>query len=127
MRIGDFAGIITTMFTDSMDITRYETKESLDGTTQTILPEEPLYADVECRISFTAEESPKDGAVDENPVKTIPKVFCKIDADIKAGDFITIRRLNDDGETMSTYSGQIGLPSVYPTHKEALFLIKESA
>ena len=65
--------------------------------------------------------------VDDNPVKNTPKVFCKIDTDVQAGDYITLRRIGDDGSVMATFSGQIGLPSIYPTHKEALFLIKESA
>ena len=127
MRLGDFAGIITTMFTDKMDITRYVDRTNADSTTETILPATPLYRDVDCRISFVSEESPKDGTVDDNPVKTTPKIFCKIDADVQAGDFITVCRIDDDGNIMATFSGQIGLPSIYPTHKEALFLIKESA
>lgn len=127
MKLGAFSGIITTMFTDKMDITRYVEQENPDGTTETTLPDVPLYTDVSCRISFVSEESPKDGAVDDNPVKNTPKVFCKIDTDVQAGDYITLRRIGDDGSVMATFSGQIGLPSIYPTHKEALFLIKESA
>ena len=127
MKLGAFSGIITTMFTDKMDITRYVEQENPDGTTETALPDIPLYTDVSCRISFVSEESPKDGTVDDNPLKNTPKVFCKIDTDVQAGDYITLRRFDDDGNIMATFSGQIGLPSIYPTHKEALFLIKESA
>lgn len=127
MRLGDFSGIITTMFTDKMDITRYIEVTNSDGTTETKLPDNPLYVDVNCRISFVSEESPKDGRVDDNPVKTTPKIFCKTTEDVQAGDYITVRRFDDDGNIMATFSGQIGLPSIYPTHKEALFLIKESA
>lgn len=127
MRLGDFSGIITTMFTDKMDINRYVDRPNSDETTETVLPDTPIYTDVECRISFVSEESPKDGTVDDNPVKTNPKIFCKKTADVQAGDFITVRRLDDDGNVMATYSGQLGLPSTYITHKEALFLIKESA
>ena len=127
MKLGAFSGIITTTFTDKMDITRYVEQENPDGTTETALPDVPLYTDVSCRISFVSEESPKDGTVDDNPVKNTPKVFCKIDTDVQAGDYITLRRIGDDGNVLATFSGQIGLPSIYPTHKEALFLIKESA
>ena len=127
MKLGAFSGIITTMFTDKMDITRYVEQENPDGTTETALPDIPLYTDVSCRISFVSEESPKDASVDDNPVKSTPKIFCKIDADVQAGDYITVHRIGDNGNVMATFSGQIGLPSIYPTHKEALFLIKESA
>ena len=77
MKISGFSGIITTMFTDKMDITRYIEVTNSDGTTETALPATPLYTDVRCRISFVSEESPKDGTVDDNPVKTTPKIFCK--------------------------------------------------
>lgn len=127
MKLGDFSGIITTMFTDKMDINRYVDQSNEDGTTETVLPKLPIYTDVACRISFLSEESPKDGTVDDNPVKANPKIFCKTTADVQPGDFITVRRLDDAGNVMATYSGQIGLPSTYITHKEALFLIKESA
>lgn len=127
MRLGDFSGIITTMFTDKMDITRYIDRTNPDGTTETVMPDYPIYTDVDCRLSFISEESPKDKTVDDNPVKTNPKIFCKTTADVQAGDYITVRRLDDDGNVMVIYSGQIGLPSIYITHKEALFLIKESA
>lgn len=127
MKLGAFSGIITTMFTDKMDITRYVERTNSDGTTETELPDIPLYTDVSCRISFVSEENPKDGTVDDNPVKSKPKIFCKIDADVQAGDYITVHRIGDNGNVMATFSGQVGLPSIYPTHKEALFLIKESA
>jgi len=127
MRLSDFSGIITSMFTDKMDITRYIEVTNSDGTTETQLPDTPLYTNVDCRISFVSEESPKDVSVDNNPVKSTPKIFCKTTTDIRAGDYITVRRLDDDGNVMATFSGQIGMPSIYPTHKEALFLIKESA
>jgi hypothetical protein len=127
MKLGAFSGIITTMFTDKMDITRYIERTNSDNTTETVLPDTPLYTNVDCRISFVSEESPKDVSVDDNPVKSTPKIFCMIDADVQAGDYITVRRFDDNGNIMATFSGQIGLPSIYPTHKEALFLIKESA
>lgn len=126
MRLGDFSGIITTMFTDKMDINRYVDVTNSDGTTETKMPDNPLYVDVNCRISFVSEEKPNAAEVDDNPVKTTPKIFCKTTADVRAGDYITVRRLDDDGNILATFSGQIGLPSVYLTHKEALFLIKES-
>lgn len=126
MRLGDFSGIITTMFTDKMDINRYVDVTNSDGTTETKMPSSPLYVDVDCRISFVSEEKPNTVEVDDNPVKTTPKIFCKTTADVRAGDYITVRRLDDDGNILIAFSGQIGLPSVYLTHKEALFLIKES-
>lgn len=127
MRLGDFAGIITTMFSDTMDITRYIDKENDDGTTETVLSDTPIYSGVPCRISFSSEENPGDTDIDNTPVKLSPKIFCKVGVDLQTGDYITVKRLNDDGEVIATYSGKVGMPAVYTSHKEALFYINRSA
>lgn len=127
MKLGKFAGIITTMLSDTMDITRYINEENADGSTETKLPDTPQYTDVPCRISFSSEENPGDTDIDNTPLKLTPKIFCKIDADLQAGDYIVVRRLDDDGKVMATYSGKVGLPAVYVSHKEALFYINRSA
>lgn len=127
MRLGDFAGIITTMFSDKMDITRYVDIEMEDGSTQTALPDTPLHTDVSCRISFSSEENPGDTDIDNTPLKLTPKIFCGLGADLRAGDYVTVRRLDDNNEVIATYSGKVGLPAIYSSHKEALFYINRSA
>lgn len=127
MKISGFAPILSTMFTDAMDIRRYQDVENEDGTTDTVMPLEPIYANVPCRVSFSSEDSPQDYEVDRVPIRVAPKIFCGPNIQIKAGDFVTVRRLNDIGEIIATYTGKLGLPSVYITHKEALFSIEESA
>lgn len=127
MKLSGFAGIITTMFNDKMSIRRYEKSENNDGTTSTELSENPIYTDIPCRISFSSDESPKDSEVDEVPIRNVPKIFCKLDVDIQAGDIVTVNRYDDDGHIIATYEGKVGLPSVFITHKEALFSIERSA
>lgn len=129
MKLSGFAGVITTMFTDKMSINRYVDKDNEDGTTDTVLSDTPLYTDVPCRVSFasTSREKPNDTDIDDTPLEVVPKIFCKLDTDLKAGDFITVKRFNDEGEVIATYAGKVGLPSVFITHKEALFSIEESA
>lgn len=127
MKLSGFAGIITTMFNDKMSIRRYEKSENNDGTTSTKLSENPIYTDIPCRISFSSDESPKDSEVDEVPIRNVPKIFCKLDVDIQAGDIVTVNRYDDDGYIIATYEGKVGLPSVFITHKEALFSIERSA
>lgn len=127
MKLGGFAPIIASLFTDKMDINRYVDSPNSDGTTDTKLSETPVYTDIPCRISFATDENPRDKEVDNVPLKNVPKIFCKLDTDIKSGDFITVRRYNDDGEVVATYAGKVGLPSVFITHKEALFSIERSA
>lgn len=127
MKLSGFAGIITTMFNDKMSIRRYEKSENNDGTTSTELSENPICTDIPCRISFSSDESPKDSEVDEVPIRNVPKIFCKLDVDIQAGDIVTVNRYDDDGYIIATYEGKVGLPSVFITHKEALFSIERSA
>lgn len=127
MKLSGFSPIITTMFTDKMDIRRYVDKDNDDGTTDTVMSDSPIYTNVPCRVSFSSEDNPRDNEVDDVPVKNIPKIFCKVDVDIKAGDLITVKRFDDDNNVIATYTGKLGLPSTYITHKEALFSIEESA
>lgn len=127
MKLGKFAGIITTMFSDRVDITRYIDKENEDGSTETALPDTPIYTDVPCRISFSSDENPGDTDIDNTPIKLTPKIFCKLDADLQAGDYVTVRRLDDDGNVIATYSGKVGMPAVHVSHKEVLFYINRSA
>lgn len=127
MKLEGFSGILVSMFTDKMDISRYEEKVNEDGTTDTVMADSPVYTDVMCRISFSTDESPRDSAVDDVPIKNVPKIFCKREVDIRAGDYVTIRRFDDNGNVIATYSGKVGLPSVFITHKEALFSIERSA
>ena len=128
MKLSGFSKIFSTMFTDKMSITRYIDKDNDDGTTTTVLPDSPVYTDVSCRISFlTSGERPNDDDIDNTPIKFVPKIFCKLDTDLKEGDFITVKRFDDEGNVIATYSGKVGLPSVFITHKEALFSIERSA
>ena len=127
MKLSGFSPIITTMLTDKMDIRRYVDKNNDDGTTDTVMSDSPIYTNVPCRVSFSSEDNPRDNDVDDVPVKNIPKIFCKVDADIKAGDLITVKRFDDDSNVIATYTGKLGLSSTYITHKEALFSIERSA
>lgn len=127
MRLGSFAPIFSTLFTDKMDIRRYMDVDNEDATTDTVLSSTPIYTNVPCRVSFLTEESPKDSEIDDTPVKNISKIFCKTNADVRAGDFVKISRFDDDGNVIAVYAGKLGLPSVYITHKEVLFSIEESA
>ena len=127
MRLSDFSGIISTLFTDKMSINRYQERKNSDETIDTILQDIPLYSEVPCRLSFASRENPEDNEIDDVPIKISPKIFCKRDVDIKAGDFITVHRFDDDGNITASYSGKVGLPSVFMTHKEVMFTIEESS
>lgn len=127
MRLGDFSGIITSMFTDRMDVFHYIDEIQEDGTTQTKLSNNPAWRNAPCRISLSTDENPSDNQVDSVPIKTSPKIFFKTSVALKAGDYVVVRRFDDDGNVMCTYSGKAGMPSVFITHKEVLFHIEGTA
>ena len=128
MKLSGFSAVISTLFKDKMTISRYVDKENADGTTTTVLSDSPLFEDIPCRISFSStKEKPNDNEIDDTPIEMMPRIFCGANVDIKAGDYIVITRYNDSGEVFATYAGKVGLPSVFITHKEALFSIERSA
>lgn len=119
--------IIEMLYTDSFDVYKFTQVTNADGSTDTILDTTPTIANQKCRISFPSMENPKDMKVDETPIRAVPKLFCAPDLDIQEGDIIVLRRLGEGGRVLKTYEGQVGLPSVYPSHLEFLFFERKPA
>ena len=117
-----YKGIINNLFTDKMDIYRHHTSINSDGTTKTALSESPIYTDIPCRISFSRTiDLTTDITINRLPIRLIPKVFCDIDVDIKAGDYIIIRRNNAE------YKGLAGKSNMYETHQEISMTVEGDA
>lgn len=127
MKLSRAKKLIEYTFTDLVSIKRYADSANDDSTTDTILPANYLYSDVPCRLSYIRMESPSGKEVDAVPVETAPKLFFKVEQDAIAGDFVLVKKIDDGGNVIAQYTGQIGLPAVYVTHKEALFSIKGQA
>lgn len=128
MKLSGLGTFLTMLYDDKMDIYRTTSTINSDYSTDIFYQEEPLDTDVPCRISFSSDDSGSDSQVDMNPIRYNPKIFCKADVDIKAGDFIVLRRYADDGLTVkATYKGTVAQPSWYSTHQEALIRIDEGA
>ena len=127
MKLSGFSPILLTLMRDRMDIYRYTEQVNTDGTTSNILGTVPFAADVRCHLSFSVSDSPKDSAVDETPIRFAPMIFFPTGIELKAGDEIVVRKMQDDGTVLATYKGQVAMPKCYPTHKEVNFFIKESA
>ena len=127
MRLAGLGSLVALMYTDRMDIYRTTNKSNDDDTTDISYDPKPLHTEVKCRLSFSRDDTGADSEVDRNPVRFDPKIFCGADVDIKAGDFVTIRRCADDGTVVHTYHGQVAMPSWYSTHQEAFVRIDEGA
>lgn len=127
MRLEEFKSIINGTLTDLVESYRYGTVSNTDGTTDSVLSTTPTIHNGACRLSFSQVENPSDKQVDRIPITMTPKLFFKSNADVKPGDYVVITRRTEEGAVMGTYSGHIGLPSLFVTHKEVLFSIEESA
>lgn len=121
MKLSSFGKLFTSTYTDTLTINRYTEIDNPDGTTGMGLPEEPLYSDVRCRISFSQSDNPESGKEDSNPIYLQVKIFCSPDVDIQKGDALVAQRIGDDSNVIATYEGIANLPFKYVTHQEVLF------
>lgn len=127
MKLAGLGKLYTILYDDRMDIYRTVEKDEEDKTTDISYSPKPLYTDIKCRLSFSSDDTGSDSEVDRNPVRFSPKLFCGTDVDLKAGDFVVVRRYADNGSVVKTFEGQVALPSWYTTHQEALMRIDEGA
>lgn len=127
MKLAGFGKLLAMLYDDRMDIYRTARDTNDDYTTSISYEETPLYSEVACRLSFSSDDVGSDSAVDRNPVKFNPKLFCATKVDLRAGDYVVIRRIADDGSIMATYEGAVAKPSKYSTHQETFVHIDEGA
>ena len=127
MRLAGFGKLFAMLYDDRMDVYRTVSEDNEDTTTDISYQPEPLYKDIQCRLSFSSDDTGSDSEVDRNPVRYNPKLFCGQDVDLQAGDYVVVKRYADDGSITKTYQGQVAQPSWYSTHQEAFMRIDEGA
>lgn len=127
MKIAGLGKFFALLYNDRMDIYRTSRVETDDSTTDISYEPEPLYTDIKCRLSFSSDDVSSDTEVDHNPVRFSPKLFCDVDVDLQAGDYVIVRRCADNGSIMTSYEGQVARPSKYTTHQETFMRIDEGA
>lgn len=127
MKLAGLSNLLSMLYDDTMSVYRTVRADNDDGTINISYQPEPVYTGIKCRLSFSSDDTGTDSEVDRNPVRFSPKIFCRNDVDLRAGDFVVIRRGADDGSVMATYEGRIARPSKYSTHQEAFMRIDEGA
>lgn len=127
MKLAGLGSFFAMLYNDRMDIYRTSEETNEDNTTDISYQPEPLYTDIQCRLSFSSDDTGSDSEVDRNPVRYNPKLFCKAEVDLRAGDYVVVRRYSDNGSVAKTYEGQVAQPSWYTTHQEAFMRIDEGA
>ena len=127
MKLAGLGKLFAILYNDRMDIYRTSKDTNNDDTTDISYQPKPLYTDIKCRLSFSSDDTASDSEVDRNPVAFNPKLFCKAEIDLQAGDYVVVRRYADDGSIIKTYEGQVAQPSWYSTHQEVFMRIDEGA
>lgn len=104
--------------TDLMDIGRREIIDNPDGTTGETNPQEPIYTDIPCHISFISADNPNPEPTDVIPIITGLQINCDLSIDIQNGDYITAKKMANDGKTvLEIYYGVCGFPEVTQSRK----------
>lgn len=127
MRLGSFSAIITSMFKDRMTVYRHSPSTADNGSTKITRDEVAVYTNEICKLSFLSDENPKNTDIDQTPILSTPKLFFTSTCILKAGDHVIVNRVDDDNNIIATYEGELGLPSTFVSHQEALFVLRGSA
>lgn len=119
MKIAGFGSIISSTYTDKMNVYRHE-KSSVadDGTTGIKLKPTLQASNVKCRISFDSKDYPQSDLEASNPINMQIKIFCGPSVDIQKGDRLIVDRLDESGNIIKSYSGIANLPFNFVTHQE---------
>lgn len=114
------------LYTDRCNVYRYESTLDADGATIRQRSAIPVLSDVKCRLSFS-------DSVDKGNVRSPEQLFMNKSVHIYllpiytalTGDYYEVFRCDDDGNIVETLVGNIGEPSVYPSHIKASFQVDE--
>ena len=133
MRFGGINYFLNILYDDRMSVYRNSTILNEDGTTEYTRSETPVYDNIKCRISFNnkrdnvsadaAHMTQKDIGV--NPLDLVPVIFCDTQYVLKAGDYVVVNRLDDDGVVRDTVQGYISKPNWYTSHQEMQLAVRE--
>lgn len=127
MNISGLGSFFAMLYGDKMDIYRTEESTNEDNTNNIEYCPRPTFTNIPCRISFSSDDRGTDSEVDHNPVTYSPKLFCKPNIDLRAGDYVVVKRYTDKGVLARTYEGTLSEPSWYTTHQEAFIDIDKGA
>ena len=127
MKLAGIGKLMAMLYDDRMDIYRTSKEDNNDRTVDISYEPQPLYRNIECRLSFSSDDTATEQEVDRNPVRFNPKLFFKSNEDVRAGDYVVVTRYTDDGSVARKYEGTVAQPSWYSTHQEAFMRIDEGA
>lgn len=107
---GQIGNIISELFdTDYADI-----KRDSDGRLQEV------YSNILCHVAFSSVDNPNPETVDVKPIIQSLNVHFPLWVDVKNNDFIVAKRMDNDGNLLTVYSGRCGNPIVSQGRKKVL-------
>lgn len=127
MNLSGMSKFLSVLYDDRLDIYRTDKYQNSDESVDVFYQPSPIYVDVKCRISFDSDDTGSDSEVDLHPVRNNPKLFMSPDVDIRAGDYVEVRRYDSNNRVMKTYKGMVSNPSWYSSHQEVFLRIDEGA
>ena len=123
LSIGQYMSIFDT---DKIDIGRRMEITNPDGSTGETLPEEPIYTDVPCNISFKEIDNPDSETFSTKPIIIALQINCDLKVDLQNNDYVTAKKCDSQGNVLQTYKGNIGHPAVDQNRLWAVMDIRES-
>lgn len=105
--------------TDKMDIGRRQIIGNPDGTEGETDPNQPMYTNVPCHISFEQLDNPDPKTIVTRPIIKALKISCSVDVDLQNGDLVTAYKLAYNGDVIESYIGVIGEPTTSMSRKTA--------
>lgn len=127
MKLSGLGKLFQMLYDDEVDIYRTSESDNEDSTVDISYAPKPLYKNVKCRLSFSSDDIGSDSEVDMTPVRFGPKLFVKTDVDIRAGDYVVVRRYTDSRKVAHVYEGIASEPSWYATHQEIFIRVDKGA
>lgn len=121
MKLSIFSKILTSLYTDTIDVFTYNESMNEDGSVGIVRENKAKYRNISCRLSFDSSDNPLGMTEEKNPIYLQVKVFCDVNYKIKKGDLIKAKRLQDDGSVLGYYQGEANEAFIFPTHQEILF------
>ncbi|WP_110954782.1 hypothetical protein [Anaerosinus massiliensis] len=110
--------------TDKIDIGRRQEIVNEDGSTGETSPNDPIYVDVPCHLSFKTIDNPDIKTFTTKPKILVMKIECDLSVDLQNNDYVTARKCK--GSTVvATYQGNIGDPAADQNRKWSIMNIRE--
>lgn len=99
---GQIGEVISELFdTDFVDI-----KRDSSGQLQEV------YSNIPCHIAYSSTDNPNPQTVDIKPIIQALSIHFPLWVDVKNNDFIVAKKMSNDGELLTVYSGRCGNPIV---------------